>query len=168
MVFQTKSEVMRNDTDDGEVYQIGHLFADYGVESEAFASFGEVHRFTIEPKPNEYVAETTAIDLMTETPDVHLDLAVLHPKCTRWSDMPNVDPEEHENQIPRARHLAEEIADDVPGAVQDAIGERPCALDVRPGIREMCRDGTDPDVEGLVGTPAEVCLMPDPVLKLFL
>lgn len=33
------------------------------------------------------------------------------PKCTPWSDMPNVDPDDHENQIPRARELCQEIAD---------------------------------------------------------
>jgi hypothetical protein len=95
-----------------DAYRIGHFFADYGVESEALAAFGTVHRYTIDPEPNPAVDETVTVDLMAETPDADLDLAVLHPKCTRWSDMPNVDPDEHENQIPRARRLGQTLADD--------------------------------------------------------
>lgn len=91
---------------------VAHLFADHGVESEALSAYGEVHRFTIDPRPNPFVTETVAMDLMEETPSIEADLAVLHPKCTKWSDMPDVDPEAHENQIPRARELAEEIAAD--------------------------------------------------------
>ena len=93
-------------------YQIAHLFADHGVESEVLAAHGEVHRFTIDPRPNPFVAETTAMDLVEETPSGHYDLALLHPKCTKWSDMPDVDPEGHENQIHRARELARSIADE--------------------------------------------------------
>jgi hypothetical protein len=92
-------------------YEIAHLFADYGCESEALASFGTVHRYTIDPKPNPFVENTVSCDLMERTPDRSFDLAVLHPKCTKWADMPNVDPDEHENQIPRARALGQEIAD---------------------------------------------------------
>jgi len=92
--------------------RIAHLFADYGVEAEALASIGEVHRFTIDPVPNEFVAETTAMDLMDETPDGTFELAVFHPRCSKWTDMPGVDPEDHPNQIPRAREIADEIAAD--------------------------------------------------------
>lgn len=97
---------------DSTEYRIAHLFADYGVESEVLSRVGTVTRYTIDPRPNPSVAETVQMDLMEETPDQRFHLAFLHPKCTRWSDMPNVDPESHEDQIPRARELAEEIADD--------------------------------------------------------
>ncbi|WP_231184734.1 hypothetical protein [Haladaptatus sp. DYF46] len=90
---------------------IFHLYADYGVEGEALAAYGDVHRFTIDPKPNPVYETTTAMDLMTETPERRAHLAVLHPKCSKWTDMPNVDPDDHENQIPRARELANSIAD---------------------------------------------------------
>jgi hypothetical protein len=97
---------------EGDTYRIGHLFADHGVESEALSAYGDVYRFTIEPRPNEFVAETTQIDLMEETPDADLDLAFVHPKCTKWCDMPDVDPDDHENQIPRAREIAQTVATD--------------------------------------------------------
>lgn len=92
--------------------RIAHLFADHGVEAEALAAFGNVYRYTIDPRPNRFVDKTVQMDLMQDTPAVQFDLAVLHPKCTRWSDMPDVDPDDHENQIPRSRELAKEIAED--------------------------------------------------------
>ncbi|WP_135827904.1 hypothetical protein [Halorussus halobius] len=99
-------------TDGTEQVRIAHLFADHGVEAEVLAAHAEVHRFTIDPRPNEFVAETTEIDLMEEIPRGRFDLALLHPKCTKWADMPDVDPEDHDNQIPRARELGCRIADD--------------------------------------------------------
>lgn len=95
-------------------YRIGHLFADYGVESEVLATYGSVFRATIDPRPNPFVDETVQMDLMAETPDVALDLAILHPKCTDKSQMTSIsgDPADHENQIPRAREIARTIADD--------------------------------------------------------
>lgn len=98
--------------DGTERFRIAHLFADHGVEAEALSAFGEVYRFTIDPRPNRSVAETTAIDLMKEPLSGDFDLALLHPKCTKWSDMPDVDPEDHENQIPRAREIGRQIADE--------------------------------------------------------
>jgi hypothetical protein len=88
------------------------MFADYGTESEVLAAFGTVRRYTIDPEPNAFVAETVQMDLMEEKPDQDFDLVLVHPKCAKWADMPDVDPDDHENQIPRARELAEEIADD--------------------------------------------------------
>jgi hypothetical protein len=93
-------------------YRVGHFFADHGVESEVLATVGTVYRFTIDPRPNEFVAETYQVDLMEETPSVKVDLGLFHPKCSKWSDMPNVDPNDHENQIPRAREIAETVATD--------------------------------------------------------
>lgn len=110
-----------SDSPSAGAYRIGHFFADYGVEAEALSGYGEVHRFTIDPRPNEFVTETTAIDLMEEIPRGSFDLAFLHPKCTKWSDMPDVDPEEHENQIPRARELGHRVATDY------VIGNKPRA-----------------------------------------
>lgn len=95
------------------MFRIAHLFADHGVESEALSAYGEVYRYTIDPRPNPHVTETRQMDLMEEMPEgITFDLAVLHPKCTRWSDMPDVDPDDHPDQIPRSRELAEEIAED--------------------------------------------------------
>lgn len=92
--------------------KIAYCFADHAVEAEALASLGDVHRFTIDPKPSPFVDETTQINLMTETPDAEgFDLWVGHPQCAKFCDMPGVDPADHENQIPRARELAEAMAD---------------------------------------------------------
>lgn len=99
------------DSDDNSERVIYHMFADRGVESEALSAYGNVHRFTIDPEPNEFVGLTTAVDLMDVMPDGTADLVMLHPKCAKWSDMPDVDPDEHENQIPRARELANELGD---------------------------------------------------------
>lgn len=95
-----------------ETYRIGHFFADHGVESEALSAYGNVHRFTIDPRSNTFVTNTTQIDLMENTPEITLDLGVFHPKCTKWSDMPDVNPDDHENQIPRAREIARTVSDD--------------------------------------------------------
>ncbi len=91
--------------------QIAYCFADYGVEAEALSTIGDVHRFTIDPKDNPWCDTTHEIDLMEETPAGKFDLWFGHPMCTRYSDMPGVNPEEHVDQIPRARELATEMAD---------------------------------------------------------
>jgi len=72
-----------------------------------------VHRFTLDPKPNEFVTETTEMDLMDSMPEDTFDLALLHPRCTDKSDMTSIsgDPDDHENQIPRAREIARQVAD---------------------------------------------------------
>lgn len=93
---------------------IAHLFADHGVESEALAAYGTVVRFTRDPRPNPFVAETFALDLMETRPAGRVDLALVHPRCTDKADMTSIDgdPSDHENQIPRARELAEAFAED--------------------------------------------------------
>lgn len=98
---------------DEEDCVIAHLFADYGAEAEALSTYGEVHRFTIDPKPNPYCASTTQMDLEEATPSIEADLAFLHPRCTDKSDMTSIsgDPADHENQIPRAREIARSVAD---------------------------------------------------------
>lgn len=94
------------------MFRIAHLFADHGVESEVLSAYGEVYRYTIDPRPNPYVTATRQMDLMEEAPEMTFDLAVVHPKCAKWADMPGVDPDDHPDQIPRSRELAEEIAED--------------------------------------------------------
>lgn len=90
---------------------IAHLFADYGTEAEALSTYGDVHRYTLEPHDSPFCEATVQMDLVAETPDIEADLVVAHPPCTRWSDMPDVDPEDHPDLIPRARELAEEIGE---------------------------------------------------------
>jgi hypothetical protein len=92
---------------------IYHLFADYGVESEALDRYGEVYRYTVDPKSNHAVSETVQMDLMEETPPEGASLAVCHPRCTDESDMTSIDgdPADHENQIPRAREIVRRVAD---------------------------------------------------------
>lgn len=88
-----------------------HLFADHGTEAEALSTYGEVHRYTLDPSPNPYDTECRQMDLVENTPDVDADLVVAHPPCTRWSDMPSVDPDDHPDLIPRARELGKELGE---------------------------------------------------------
>jgi len=92
-------------------YTIAHLFADYGVEAEALSSLGDVFRFTIKPQTNQFDTEVFQIDLMESAPAGRYDLVFAHPKCAKWCDMPNVDPEDHDNQIDRTREIAQSIGD---------------------------------------------------------
>lgn len=96
-----------------KVCRIAHLFADYGAETEALSAYGQVYRFTIDPKPNPFDVEATAIDLMEETPSIKADLAVAHPSCAPWADTTHItgNKDDHENQIPRARELCRSIGD---------------------------------------------------------
>ncbi len=103
---------MNEGQDSGEDdLQIAYCFADYGVEAEALSTIGEVHRFTIDPKENAWCSTTEEIDLMKQVPEGKFDLWFGHPMCTRYSDMPGVEPDDHVDQIPRARELAMEMAD---------------------------------------------------------
>jgi hypothetical protein len=108
---QASSEIGESTQGDA---RIAHLFADYGVEGEVLVRVGHVTRFTIDPEPNPFVDETVRIDLMEELPSGRFDLALLHPRCTDVADMTSIsgDPEDHANQIPRAREIARSIADD--------------------------------------------------------
>lgn len=101
---------MSENDESGEL-RIAYCFADYGVEAEALSTIGEVHRFSINPKDNPWCTTTQEVDLMEETPKGHFDLWFGHPMCTRYSDMPGVDPKDHVDQIPRARELAQQMAD---------------------------------------------------------
>lgn len=98
--------------DEADRPTIGHLFADCGTEAEALSTYGHVFRFTLEPRPNPFDEGAFAMDLVDDAPAGDFDLAVLHPPCTRWSDMPDVDPDDHPDLIDRARELGETIADE--------------------------------------------------------
>lgn len=112
MPGKDKSQSMSDKPTEGsDRLQIAYCFADYGVEAEALSTIGDVHRYTIEPAPNDYCETTTEIDLMNETPAGTFDLWFGHPMCTKYSDMPGVNPDEHVDQIPRARELARQMAD---------------------------------------------------------
>ena len=74
--------------------RILHGFADYGVESEALVAYGVVTRASIDPRPHAY---STAVIADLSRPDKlpfeenHFDLALLHPPCTAYSDMPGAN-----------------------------------------------------------------------------
>jgi len=95
-------------------YRILHAFADHAVESEVLSTVGTVTRWTHDPRPSPHVGETVTVDLMECVPSGQFDLAVLHPRCTDKSDMTSIsgDPDDHENQISRAREIAEQVAGD--------------------------------------------------------
>lgn len=99
---------------DQQPLRIGHFFADVGVETEPLSAYGEVHRFGLTPRDSPFTTRTYAIDLAEETPDVDpFDIALLHPPCPRWSTATRGrNPERHPDLIPRARELAEELAED--------------------------------------------------------
>jgi len=100
-------------TDTDAQYSILHAFADHGVESEVLATFGAVTRWTIAPRPNPYVDETVAVDLMDNIPEGKFDFGLFHPRCTDVSEMTSIsgDPDEHENQVSRAREIAKATCD---------------------------------------------------------
>lgn len=116
--------------------RIGHFFADWGVESERLAAYGDVHRFTIDPKPNEFVDETTQIDLVEEEPDIEgqLDFGLWHPECYKWTQR---SAEDAENQIPRVRELADRYCKEY------VIENKPKApLEAPPGGSKIVLDGS--------------------------
>lgn len=88
-----------------------HCFADYGVESEALACYGNVIRVGIEAKDTN---ESTPIKAdaynFPIADDVTFDLGVFHPVCKRWAELTSLsgDPDDHPNQIPQARAIAEQ------------------------------------------------------------
>lgn len=114
---------------------IAHLFADHGTEAEALSTYGDVFRFTLEPRPSPFDVEAWPMDLVESMPGGGYDLAVLHPPCTRWSDMPGVDPNDHPDLIDRAREIGETIADEW------IIENKPKAWDDRPESPSVVLDG---------------------------
>jgi hypothetical protein len=91
--------------------RILHAFADHGVESEALATYGDVTRATIDPRPNAASdavrADATDLPFAADT----FDLALFHPPCTAYSDMPSAD-DSALDLIPEARAEAERVAEE--------------------------------------------------------
>lgn len=91
-----------------------HLFADYGAEAEALSTYGGVVRYTRDPVPNPFVSKSSRMDLMQNTPTIEgIDLVVAHPSCAPWADTTHIsgDRADHENQVPRARELCQQLGD---------------------------------------------------------
>lgn len=98
--------------EDAGRYQIGHFFADVGVESEPLSAYGEVWRYGLDPRDSPFTDHTVAVDLSTDVPPVPpegFDLGLFHPPCHKWTQR---DAEDAENLIPRARELAERFCDE--------------------------------------------------------
>lgn len=95
--------------------RILHGFADCGVEAEALAVYGDVTRATIDPRENP-LTETVRVDLSRpdELPfeEGEFDLALLHPPCTAYSDMPDANKNgDAPELVPEAREIGRRYAD---------------------------------------------------------
>jgi len=89
-----------------------HCFADRGVESEALTAYGEVIRVGLDPKDtNDSIPIKADAKTLPFADGVTFDLGLFHPPCTKWSDMPSVNPEDHQNLIPLAREIAQQYCD---------------------------------------------------------
>jgi len=114
---------------------IAHLFADHGTEAEALSTYGNVFRFTLDPRPNHFDNGAWSLDLTQTMPAGRFGLAVLHPPCTRWSDMPDVEADGHPDLIDRAREIGETIADEW------IVENKPKAWNERPESPSVVLDG---------------------------
>ena len=92
--------------------KILHLFADDGVEAEPLSAYGDVYRAGIDPRESEFTHELATVDLMNDVPPWprDFDLVFAHPNCRPHTNAPSADP--GEVQIPRARDLCREWADE--------------------------------------------------------
>lgn len=105
---------MTADAGDDKRPSILHCFADYGVESEALATYGNVTRVGInahdtnESEPIKADAYNLPID-----DGVTFDLGFFHPVCKRWASLTSIsgNPDDHPNQIPRAREIGEQLCE---------------------------------------------------------
>jgi len=112
---------------------IYHIFADRGVESEAFQAHGRVVRVGLDPT-DENDSEPVKADAHDLPLKPGADLAVLHPPCARFSQQTQVsgNPEDHPNLIPLAREIGEEYADHyIIENVPEAPLDDPVVLDGR-------------------------------------
>jgi len=94
-------------------YEIVHLYADIGIEDEVLATYGDVVRVGIKPKPNPF-SEVVKGDARQPPLSSGFDLAVAHPPCQRWSVATpggGVDPESHPDYIDDARDVCQELAE---------------------------------------------------------
>lgn len=101
-------------SDDRDRPRILHCFADYGVESEALACYGDVVRIGIEARDtNESDPITADAYQLPFDDDTTFDLGFFHPVCKRWASLTSIsgDPDDHPNQIPRAREIGEQFCD---------------------------------------------------------
>lgn len=91
---------------------IYHIFADYGTESEALADYGRVVRVGLDPEDTNE-SEPVRADATNLPIRPGADLAVLHPPCTRWSEMTSIDgdPIDHPDLIPEPRDIGREYAE---------------------------------------------------------
>lgn len=94
--------------------KILHGFADCGVESEALSAYGEITRATIDPRTNDY---STVVQADLSNPDQipfsegEFDLALLHPPCTAYSDMPDANKHgDAPKLVPEAREIGKRYA----------------------------------------------------------
>jgi hypothetical protein len=95
--------------------RILHGFADCGVEAEALSVYGDVYRFTLNPRQNPY-SQVAQMDLSDPDAlpfdDDQFDLAVLHPPCTAYSDMPDANKDgDAPKLVPEARKIGERYAE---------------------------------------------------------
>jgi len=93
-----------------------HAFADYGAEAEALTLYGSVTRATLNPvdQPHSDVIRADLSDPdRVPFDDGQFDLAVLHPPCTAYSDMPDANKHgDAPELVPEAREIGERVADE--------------------------------------------------------
>jgi len=104
-------------------WDILHVFADTGVESEALAAYGNVTRVGIDPVDNPYTDTLITADARELELNQTYDLGLFHPPCQSWTPgaRMNGTTENHPNLIPVAREIAKRYTDNwiienVPGA----------------------------------------------------
>ena len=89
-------------------WDILHVFADTGVESEVLSAYGNVTRVGIDPTDNPYTDTLITADARELDLDRTYDLGLFHPPCYKWTQRAD---EDGENLIPLARELAEKYVD---------------------------------------------------------
>jgi len=104
-------------------WDILHVFADTGIESEALAAYGSVTRVGIDPVDNPYTDVLITADARDLELDQTYDLGLFHPPCQSWTPgaRMNGTTDDHPNLIPVARDIAERytsnwIIENVPDA----------------------------------------------------
>jgi hypothetical protein len=95
--------------------RILHGFADEGAEAEALQLYGDVTRATLNPVTRDHSDAVTAdLSVPDRLPfrEGEFDLAVLHPPCTAYSDMPGANKSgDAPELVPEAREIGERYAD---------------------------------------------------------
>ena len=99
-------------TSGSDRWQIGHFFADVGVESEPLSAYGEIWRYGLDPRETRFTDHHITVDLAADVPPIPVDgfdLGLFHPPCHKWTQRAG---EDAANLIPRARELAEKHCDE--------------------------------------------------------